>query len=561
MTALDWVILIGTLGLIVAWGLRKTREVQTAEVYLRGGSDLRWWTIGLSIMATQASAITFLSMPGQAYREGMGFVQFYLGLPIAMVILSAVILPIYSRLCVYTAYEYLERRFDRKTRQLVALLFLLSRGLGAGLSLYAPAIVLSTVLGWPLGTTTVLLGTVVIAYTVSGGARVVSRTQSWQMLVMLGGMAVAFAFVLHRLPRAVSLDGALGLGGVLGKMHVVDFAPRVDTRYTVWSGLTGGLFVQLAYFGTDQSQVQRYLSGSPLTESRLGLMLNGLVKLPMQFGILLLGVLLAVFYQFHEPPIFFNQSELARAEASSVGGELRSIEHEWHESWATRTNLLDDVLAQRRSGDGAARAQAEAALQAEEAKSEGLRRRAVVLIGNVHERAETKDADYIFLRFVLAEFPSGLVGLLVAVILCAAMSATASALSSLGSTTVVDFYKPSFRPDADDAQALRVARIATVGWGVLAVSFAASASLFDNLIQAVNILGSLFYGPMLGVFLVGFFVPHVRGTAAFLATLIAELIVLAVWRGSSIGFLWYNVIGCAAVVAVALLLSSAKDAR
>jgi Na+/proline symporter len=559
MTRLDWFVLLGTLGFIVAWGLRKTREVQTAEVYLRGGADLRWWTIGLSIMATQASAITFLSMPGQAYRDGMGFVQFYLGLPIAMVILSAVILPIYSRLRVYTAYEYLERRFDRKTRQLVALLFLLSRGLGAGISLYAPAIVLSTVLGWSLGATTVLLGTAVIAYTVTGGARVVSRTQSWQMLVMLGGMAVAFAFVLHRLPKTVSLDDALGLGGVLGKMRVMDFTPRMGTRYTVWSGLTGGLFVQLAYFGTDQSQVQRYLSGSPLSESRLGLMLNGLVKLPMQFGILLLGVLLAVFYQFHEPPIFFNQVELARAEASPNGGSLRAIEHEWHESWAQRTHLLDDVLASRRGGDGAARIKAEVALQAEEAKSGALYRRAVTLIGGAHEHAETKDADYVFLRFVLAEFPSGLVGLLIAVILCAAMSATASALNSLGSTTVVDFYKPSFHPDADDAQSLRAARIATIWWGLVAIGFAASASLFDNLIQAVNILGSLFYGPMLGVFLVGFFIPRVRGSAAFVATLLAELVVLAVWRGSSIGFLWYNVIGCAAVVAVALLLSLTND--
>jgi SSS family solute:Na+ symporter len=553
MKTLDWVVLLSTLGLIIGWGLRKTREVKTAEVYLRGGADLRWWTIGLSIMATQASAITFLSMPGQGFRDGMGFVQFYLGLPIAMVILSVFVLPIYSRLRVYTAYEYLERRFDRKTRQLVALLFLLSRGLGAGISLYAPAIVLSTVFGWPLGMTTLLLGAAVIVYTVSGGARVVSRTQSWQMLVMLGGMAVAFAFVLHRLPKSVALDDALGIGGVLGKMRVVDFTPRFDTRYTVWSGLTGGLFVQLAYFGTDQSQVQRYLSGSPLTESRLGLMLNGLVKLPMQFGILLLGVLLAVFYQFHEPPIFFNQVELARAEQSTVGAELRSIEHEWHEHWAARTRFVHDVLIARHDSDATARSGAESALRLAESQSEALRRRAVALIGRAHTRAETKDADYVFLHFVLAEFPAGLVGLLVAVVLCAAMSATASALSSLGSTTVVDFYKASIRPDADDAQALRAARISTVGWGLVAVGFAATASMFDNLIQAVNILGSLFYGPMLGVFLVGFFLPRVRGTAAFSGTLLAELVVLVVWRGSSIGFLWYNVIGCAVVVVASVV--------
>ncbi|HEX8954298.1 MAG TPA: sodium:solute symporter, partial [Polyangia bacterium] len=329
MTPLDWIVLGGTIGLIVAYGAYKTREVRTAETYLRGGSDLRWWTIGLSIMATQASAITFLSMPGQAYQDGMGFIQFYLGLPIAMVILSSVIVPIYHRLKVYTAYEYLETRFDRKTRQLVALLFLLSRGLGAGISLYAPAIVLSTLLGWPLGGTTLLLGCAVILYTVSGGTRVVSRTQTWQMVVMLGGMAVAFAFVLHRLPPSVSFDDALAVGGALGKMKAIDFAPRVDTRYTFWSGITGGLFVQLAYFGTDQSQVQRYLTGSPLAESRLGLMFNGLVKLPMQFGILGVGLLLVVFYQFHRPPIFFNQPELARAEKSARGPALRDVEAEF----------------------------------------------------------------------------------------------------------------------------------------------------------------------------------------------------------------------------------------
>src|SRR6478609_7297257 len=302
MTTLDWIVLCGTIGLIVAYGAWKTREVKTAETYLRGGGDLRWWTIGLSIMATQASAITFLSMPGQAYQDGMGFIQFYLGLPVAMILLSSLIVPIYYRLKVYTAYEYLETRFDRKTRQLVAFLFLLSRGLGAGISLYAPAIVLSTLLGWPLGWTTLALGAAVILYTVSGGTRVVSRTQTWQMVVMLGGMAAAFGFVLHRLPPAVSLDDALAVGGALGKMKVIDFAPRFDTRYTFWSGITGGLFVQLAYFGTDQSQVQRYLTGSPLSESRLGLMFNGIVKLPMQLGILGVGLLLVVFYQFHSPP-------------------------------------------------------------------------------------------------------------------------------------------------------------------------------------------------------------------------------------------------------------------
>jgi solute:Na+ symporter, SSS family len=553
MTLLDWVVLGGTLALIVGYGAWKTREVKTVDVYLRGGGDLRWWTIGLSIMATQASAITFLSMPGQAYQDGMGFVQFYLGLPIAMVILSAFIVPVYYRLRVYTAYEYLETRFDQKTRQLVALLFLMSRGLGAGISLYAPAIVLSTLLGWPLGWTTVILGAAVIAYTVSGGTRVVSRTQTWQMVIMLGGMAAAFAFVLHRLPPSLSFGDALGIGGALGKMKVIDFQPRFDTRYTIWSGLTGGLFVQLAYFGTDQSQVQRYLTGSPLAESRLGLMFNGLVKVPMQFGILLVGVLLVVFYQFNRPPIFFNQVELARAEAGTAGVELRSLEEKWRAAFDERAHTVTALVDARHAGDAARAAAAEAALQREAARTDALRTRAVALIAKSRARAETKDADYIFLRFVLAEFPSGLVGLLIAVILCAAMSATASALNSLGTTSVVDFYKRSIRPDADDAHYLRAAKGFTIFWGALAVVFAASASLFENLIQAVNILGSIFYGPMLGVFLVGFFTKRVGGTAAFVAVVLAQLAVVAVWLGSSIGFLWYNVVGCATVFAVALL--------
>jgi SSS family solute:Na+ symporter len=557
MTSLDWGVLIGTIGLIVVYGAYKTREVTTAETYLRGGGDLRWWTIGLSIMATQASAITFLSMPGQAYQDGMGFIQFYLGLPIAMIILSSLIVPIYYRLKVYTAYEYLETRFDRKTRQLVALLFLVSRGLGAGISLYAPAIVLSTVLGWPLGWTTLAIGAGVIVYTVSGGTRVVSRTQTWQMVIMLGGMAAAFAFVLHRLPPAVSLDDAFAVGGALGKMKVIDFAPRVDTRYTFWSGMTGGLFVQLAYFGTDQSQVQRYLTGSPLAESRLGLMFNGLVKLPMQTGILAVGLLLAVFYQFHQPPIFFNQTELARAEAGVHGGELRDLEAKWKEAFATRAATAGALVEARHAHDAARVASAEAALRDEAARTDALRKRAVELIGQSRVRAETKDQDYVFLRFVLAEFPSGLVGLLIAVILCAAMSATASALNSLGTTSVVDFYKRSVRVQrrtgANDAHYLRVAKIFTVVWGAVAVGFALGASLFENLIQAVNILGSLFYGPMLGVFLVGFFTKRVSGTTAFVAVVAAEAAVVSVWLGSSIGFLWYNVVGCGVVVLVSLV--------
>jgi solute:Na+ symporter, SSS family len=555
MKPLDWAVLVGTLGVIVAYGTWKERGVKTAEQYLRGGRDLKWWTIGLSIMATQASAITFLSMPGQAYQDGMGFVQFYFGLPVAMVLLSALIVPIYYRLKVYTAYEYLEGRFDRKTRQLTAFLFLLSRGLAAGISIYAPAIVLSTVLGWSLQLTNVAIGGAVILYTVSGGARAVSRTQTYQMAVILGGMALAVVYIWSQLPADLGLPGALHLAGALGKMKVVDFSPRFDTRYTFWSGMTGGLFVALAYFGTDQSQVQRYLGGASLAESRVGLLMNGIVKIPMQLMILFVGVLLFVFYQFHQPPIYFDQVAWQKAKVSPQAAEARALEDAWAQSFAQRRERVDAYVAGLKAGEPGATAEARIQLRAATSDAEALRKRARAVVSAAHPGVEASDADYVFIGFVLAHFPAGLIGLLLAVILCAAMSATAAALSSLGQTTVVDFYKP-LRPGGDDRHDVTVARWFTVGWGLLAVAFAAFASLLENLIQAVNILGSIFYGPMLGVFLVGFFVKRVRGTPVFWATLGAQAIVVAVWAFTGIGFLWYNVIGCAAVLLLALVLQA-----
>ena len=555
MTALDWLILCGTLAAIVAYGLWKGRAVQTAEVYLRGGRDLKWYTIGLSIMATQASAITFLSTPGQAYEDGMGFIQFYFGLPVAMVLLSATIVPLYYRLRVATAYEYLEGRFDRKTRQLTALLFLLQRGLGTGLSIYAPAIVLSSVLGWPLHLTNLLIGVLVIVYTVSGGTRTVSQTQTYQMVVMLGGMALALGFVLRALPAQVSFNDALHIAGSLGKMKIVDFSPRLDTRYTFWSGMTGGLFVALAYFGTDQTQVQRYLSGSSLTESRLGLLFNGLVKVPMQFFILLVGLMVLVFYQFHQPPIFFNTTELAQVRKSPQAAELRTLESSYSQAFASKQHELDRLLTARRAGDAPGEVAARAGLLAAQGQAGELRAAAKQLIQKAHPRAESKDADYIFITFVKDHFPPGLVGLLIAVIFCAAMSATASALNALGATTVVDFYKRSIKPVASDRHYLIAAKLFTVLWGVLAMLFAAFASLLDNLVQAVNILGSIFYGPTLGVFLVGFFLPRVRGTAVFIALVIAQLLVILTFALTTVGFLWYNVIGCTAVLVLAVGIS------
>ena len=552
MTALDWAVLIATIAAIVGYGTLRVR-IETMDGFLRGGADLRWWTIGLSIIATQASAITFLSTPGQAYEDGMGFVQFYFGLPIAMVILAAVIVPIYHRLKIYTAYEYLETRFDRKTRQLTAFLFLVQRGLSIGLSIYAPAIVLSAVLGWPAHTTNLALGAMTILYTVVGGSRAVSRTQTLQMGVIFCGMIAAMGFAIWRLPPDVPFRGAVTLAGTLGKLHVIDPSFSFDKRYTLWSGLIGGLFVALAYFGTDQSQVQRYLSGSPLAESRLGLLMNGLVKIPMQLFVLFVGVMVFVFYQLTPPPLFFREADLARAQQAAPA-EVGRLEAVAARAFADKRAAISRLIAASAAEDDAAGELARAAVQDGERRMGEVRKETRALITRVHPSADTKDADYIFIRFVLDHFPHGLVGLLVAVILCAAMSSSAAALSALGSTTVVDFYRCSFRPNETDAHYLGAARLFTALWGAFAVGFADFASLLDNLIQAVNILGSLFYGPMLGVFLVGFFTRSVGGTSAFVAVLCGQVTVLAVFHLSRVSFLWYNVIGCGAVVLLSPLI-------
>jgi Na+/proline symporter len=552
VSGLDWAVLALTLAGIVAYGSWRSRRVHTTDAYLRAGADLRWWTIGLSVIATQASAITFLSLPGQAYVDGIGFLQFYFGLPVAMVILSAIFLPIYHRLNLYTAYQYLEQRFDRKTRQLVSLLFLVSRGLASGLAIYAPALVLSAVLGWPALWTNAMLGAVTIVYTVAGGSRAVSRTQSAQMAVVLVGMVAAFATAVASLPAGVSFGQGVELAGTLGKLHAVELTSRLDTRYTLWSGLLGGLFVQLAYFGTDQSQVQRYLAGGPLSQSRLGLLMNGLVKIPMQFFILFVGVMVFVFYQLSLPPLFFDRGTLEQLRERN-GTEVTRLESAYGAAFAEKRQAIDRMLSASSTPAEAERARDE--VRAQESRMASLRRETGALVTRALPGADGKDTDLIFLRFVLDHFPRGLVGLLVAVILSAAMSANSAALSSLGATTVVDLYRPR-HPEATDAQMLRVARLATAGWGIVAVGFAGFASLLDNLIQAVNVVGSLFYGPMLGVFLVGFFLRRVRGNAAFVATLLGEAAVLASAALGSMGYLWFNVIGCAVVVGLAPVIEA-----
>jgi Na+/proline symporter len=561
LSALDWAVLFGTLGAIVAYGVWKTRGPSSMTDYVHGGYRDRWLTIGLGVMATQASAITFLSMPGQAYEDGMRFVQFYFGLPVAMVILSVAFIPRFYRLRVLTAYELLESRFDLKTRQLAALLFLLQRGLSAGITIYAPAIVLSKVLGWPLNATCLVIGAVVIVYTVAGGTRAVSQTQRHQMVVMLLGMVVAFVVIVHRLPPELSFRHAISLAGTLGKMNVVDLSPNLGSRYTLWSGLTGGCFLAMAYFGTDQSQVQRYLSGRSVTESRMGLLFNGLLKVPMQFLILLVGVMVFVFYQFNAPPLFFNETELARAARTPHAAELRALEQQHRSAFAENRAAATALVAALDRGDARALEASRSRLRGAAAGVEGIRERTRALLAAALPRAEIHDGDYVFLTFVMANLPRGVIGLLLAVILCAAMSSTASELTSLGGCTVVDFYRRSFRPDAGDAHYLRVAKLATFAWGLLAVAFAAFASLLDNLIQAVNILGSLFYGTILGIFLAAFFGGRLRATPVFAAALVSEALVIGVWIFTNVGFLWFNVIGCAAVLSLSSALSATSFGR
>jgi Na+/proline symporter len=548
VSGLDWAVLIGTIAFIVGYGAWKTRGALDMAAYFRGDYSLKWPTIGLSIMATQASAITFLSTPGQAFEDGMGFVQFYFGLPLAMIVIAAVFVPIYHRLKVYTAYEYLEYRFDVRVRYLGAILFLLQRGLAAGITIYAPSIILSTILGWPLQLTNVAIGSLVIAYTVIGGTRAVSQTQKQQMIVMLGGLGVALGLILWRLPSAVTTLEAVRLAGALGRMNVVDFHFDIHSRYTFWSGITGGFFLAMAYFGTDQSQVQRYLSGRSVTESRLGLLFNGLFKVPMQFVILFIGVMVFVFYLFVRPPIFFNAPALDRVAAGPHAAELAVLEHRFDEAFVAQRAAAEAFVATPHD----ARETARNDLRKAAGSMAAIRAEAKTLVKRAVPGAETKDADYVFLSFVLRYVPKGLLGLLIAVILCAAMSSTSSELAALGSTTTVDLFKRLRPRETSPRQDLIASKLFTAVWGVAAVAFASFASMLDNLIQAVNILGSVFYGTILGLFAVAFFVRRVGATPVLIAALVAQSVVAILFVASDIGFLWYNVIGCGIVV----LLSS-----
>lgn len=562
MNALDWIVLLGTILSIAAYGAWHTRGTRAGETYFRGSNRNGWGTIGLSVMATQASAITFLSIPGQGYDSGIGFVQNYFGLPLALIIVCVFFLPMYRRLGVYTAYEFLGRRFDTKTRVLGAGLFLLQRGLSAGVTIYAPAIILSTVLGWRLDLTIIFTGALVILYTVTGGSEAVSLTQKWQMAVIFCGMIAAFVVLLLRLPEGLGFTGAAHVAGAMGKLEAVDVSLNPEKRYTLWTGLLGGLFLSLSYFGTDQSQVQRYIGGSSLREGRLGLVFNGLLKIPMQFFILLLGALVFVFYQFDKPPVFFNQVTWNRVAEESNTPVFRAIEERHEVAHARVKQDIQTWLAVRESDDEAAEAAARARMVASQAVVDELRGEAKAALLAADPRAKTKDSDYVFMTFILDQMPNGIIGLLIAVMIAAALSSTSSELSALATTSTIDLWR-RVRPRAVmiEAHNVRVAKWITLFWGLFAISFALFASMAENLIEAINILGSIFYGVVLGIFLVAFFLKWIRGTAVFWGAVTAQLMVFLLYFNLNIGYLWFNLIGCAAALLFSIVFQLASTGK
>ena len=554
MAQLDWIVLGATLVFIVFYGIWKTRGQKNVDDYVRGGKT-KWWTIGLSVMATQASAITFLSTPGQAYHDGMGFVQFYFGLPLAMIVICMVFIPLYHRLKVYTAYEFLESRFDLKTRSLAAILFLIQRGLSAGITIFAPAIILSAVLGWNLNALIVVIGILVILYTVTGGTKAVNVTQKQQMFIIFLGMFMAFFFILDYLPEQVDFSKALKIAGVGGKMEILDFDLNTQSRYTFWSGITGGLFLALAYFGTDQSQVQRYLSGKSVRESQLGLIFNAMLKIPMQFFILLVGVMVFVFYQFNTAPLHFNPAGRAAVSGSAT---YQVLDNSYQELADKRKTLQLQYAAEQ---DPLKLDELQIRLQSLQDREMYLREEAKRLIQMADSSVETNDKDYVFIHFILNNLPRGLIGLLLAVILSAAMSSTASELNALGTITALDLYRRNTPTLKSEMHYLNASKGFTLLWGLIAIGIASIADLFDNLIQLVNIIGSIFYGNVLGIFLLAFFIKYVKGNAVFTAALITQVIVIVGWYQDWMSYLWLNAFGCGLVIAIALAIQLVRPGK
>ena len=552
MQQIDWIILAVTLLFIVSYGVWKTRKsANTVQEYILGNNETPWWTVGLSVMATQASAITFLSTPGQAYHDGMGFVQFYFGLPIAMIVICVTFIPIYYRLKVFTAYEYLEQRFDVKTRSLASILFLVQRGLGTGLTIYAPAIILSTLLGWNLTQLNIIIGTLVIIYTFSGGTKAVNVTQKHQMFVILFGMLVTFFLILHMLPNDMTLGNALHIAGANDKMKIVDFSFDPETRYTFWSGITGGFFLALSYFGTDQSQVGRYLSGKSIKESQMGLIMNGFLKVPMQFFILLIGVMVFVFFQFNPVPLNFNPNNKIIIENSNYKDSYHKLEKQLVDLSEEKKefNLLyidhlnenyDNPILRKK-------------LIALSEKEKDLREQAKEIITKADGKAETNDKDYVFIHFILNYLPKGLIGLLLAVILSAAMSSTASGLNALGSTTAIDIYRRNISNTKSEKHYVYATKFFTLFWGIVAIMFACVGTLFENLIQLVNIVGSVFYGTVLGIFLVGFYIKYVKAKAIFWGAIVSQLTIFYIFYLDIVSFLWLNFIGALLTTTLSIL--------
>lgn len=565
MNALDWLVLLGTMLGIAAYGTWRTRHTDNLNTYLKGSSSTTWWTIGLSVMATQASTITYLSLPGQAYENGIAFIQNYFGLPLALILVAAVFLPIYRKLNVYTAYEYLGKRFDQKTRLLGASLFLLQRGIQAGITIYAPSIILATVLGWNLHATIIFTGVVAIVYTVTGGSAAVNLTQRWQMAVIFGGMFTAFFVLLARLP-----DNALHIAGAMGKLQAVDYTPDLKLRYTIWSGLLGGFFLQLSYFGTDQSQVQRYLGGARLREGKLGLMFNALFKIPMQFFIVILGALLFVFFQFHpSTPVIFNQATWQRQVTGPDGAKFKALEERHAAAHAEKQAKIKAWVVAQESGDAAAEAAARTELRAAQKASDAVRTEARTALAAADPAAKkTRDSDYVFITFILTQLPHGVIGLLLAVMFASALSSKAGELNALGTTSTIDLWR-RFRPLAvhDEHRNVRNAKWFTAFWGVFAIGFALFVSFAENLIEALNIVASIFYPALLGVFVVAFFVKYVKGTAAFGGMILAQALVLGIYfygkavPAREIGYLWLNPIGVAAVVVFSVVLQAMVGSR
>ncbi|ULC58602.1 sodium:solute symporter [Flaviramulus sp. BrNp1-15] len=552
---IDWSVLCVTLLVIVVYGTYQTRGSKNVQDYLKGGNTSKWWTIGLSVMATQASAITFLSTPGQAFNDGMGFVQFYFGLPIAMVVICIVFIPLYHRLKVYTAYEFLENRFDLKTRTLAAILFLIQRGLAAGITIFAPAIILSVVLGWDLLTLNIIIGFLVIIYTVSGGTRAVNVTQKHQMVVIFIGMLIAFFLIVDKLPQDITFKKALEIAGASGKMEVLDFSFNLNNRYTFWSGIIGGTFLMLSYFGTDQSQVQRYLSGKSVKEMQLGLIFNGLLKVPMQFFILLVGVMVFVFYQFNEAPINFNPTATEVVLNSEYAEDYKALQEEQHDIFNDKQKIIEAYINSETP-------EASKYITIANEANDEIRSEARALIDKASEKQnlkiESNDKDYVFIHFILNNLPRGLIGLLLAVILSAAMSSTASELNALGSTTTIDLYIRNTGEKTEDEK-VKASRWFTFVWGILAIGVACVANLAENLIQLVNIIGSIFYGNVLGIFLLAFFFKFVKGNAVFIGALITQVIVIGLYlldlyEMINLPFLWLNFVGCIIVIGIACLL-------